>query len=535
MAGFVNAALRFLPRLEILRPVSKQAGIVVSPEWRASEAGAAILRDGGTAIEAAIATAAALSVLYPHMTGIGGDAFWLVDRPGESPIAIMGCGAAGDAFNVDVYAGLQTIPTRGPLAANTVAGAISSWQAALNLPGAKRLSLARILRDATAFAANGAAKAPSLTRTIEEQRNELSSQPGWSETFDVAGDLRLPRLAGTFRKLAIEGLGSFYRGGLADDIAGDLADIGAPITDFDLNLHLPTVGPPLHVRIRDAALFNTPPPTQGLASLLILALADRLPPAEPGSAEHIHALVEATKAAFAIRNAHVHDPGRMTIDPQALLHDTARLDHMAAAIDLNRASLWPRSLGPGDTTWFGAADSDGCVVSVIQSIYFEFGSGIVLPRTGIVWQNRGSSFRLARDGWNALRPGARPFHTLNPALAKFDDGRTLAYGAMGGEGQPQTQAAVFTAYARHGLSLDESMSAPRWLLGRTWGDDTTALRLESRFDQKTIDALRNAGHPVQMVDDYSDLMGHAGAILREPDGRLDGASDPRCDGAAAWA
>ena len=189
-----------------------------------------------------------------------------------------------------------------------------------------------------------------------------------------------------------------------------------------------------------------------------------------------------------------------------------------------------------DTVWFGAVDGSGCAVSCIQSTYFEFGSGLVLPRTGITWQNRGASFRLGGgDGWNILAPGRKPFHTLNPALARFDDGRLMAYGTMGGEGQPQTQAALFSRYARFGVDLQQAISAPRWLLGRTWGENSTTLKLEDGFDDKLYTDLAAAGHDVERVGPLTAMMGHAGAIVRHGDGRLDGATDPRSDGqVAAW-
>jgi gamma-glutamyltranspeptidase/glutathione hydrolase len=225
----------------------------------------------------------------------------------------------------------------------------------------------------------------------------------------------------------------------------------------------------------------------------------------------------------------------MTLDPQALLDDSAALNAMAARIDPRRALPWPQPPSAGDTTWFAAIDRNGRAASVIQSLYFEFGSGVVLPRTGIVWQNRGASFRLAEDGWNALKPRRKPFHTLNPALARFDDGRVMAYGTMGGEGQPQTQAAVFTRYARFGMPLQQAVTAPRWLLGRAWGDQSTTLKLEDRFDPALYVELRAAGHEVELVGPFDTMMGHAGAIVRDGHGALEGASDPRSDGGvAAW-
>ena len=173
------------------------------------------------------------------------------------------------------------------------------------------------------------------------------------------------------------------------------------------------------------------------------------------------------------------------------------------------------------------------MVSVIQSTYFEFGSGLVLPKTGIVWQNRGASFKLAESGWNALKPGRKPFHTLNPALARLDDGRTLAYGTMGGEGQPQTQAAVYSRIVRYGVDLGEAIARPRWLLGRTWGEDSTTLKLEADFAPELIAQLAEAGHEVEVLPKCNSTMGHAGAIMRHPSGLLEGASDPRADGVAA--
>ena len=170
---------------------------------------------------------------------------------------------------------------------------------------------------------------------------------------------------------------------------------------------------------------------------------------------------------------------------------------------------------------------------MIQSLYWEFGSGVVLPQTGIVWQNRGTSFSLDPAARNPLTPGRRPFHTIQPALALFDDGRVMPYGCMGGEGQPQSQAAVFSRYAWHGMSVQGAVSAPRWLLGRTWGEASTNLKVESRIDAQVVERLRAAGHDVQVVGPYEEIMGHAGAIVRHPDGTLEGAADPRGDGLVA--
>jgi len=516
-----------------------EQGMVTAPHHLASEAGLAVLRDGGSAIEAAIATAACLAAVYPHMTGIGGDGFWLISEPDGRVWAIDACGRSPLALGPSLYAGMAEIPWRGPLAANTVAGTVSGWDLAYrSLPSP--LPMSRLLADAIAHAEQGVRVTAGGAELASSKSAELRDLPGaYAATFEPEGrplqqgdTLRQPMLARTLRMLANEGLDSYYHGALAQHIADDLAALGSPITLDDLTAHQASLPAPLSVRLRDARLFNTAPPTQGLASLLILALFDRLDAAQVDGFDHLHALVEATKQAFLVRDAHVGDPAFMMVDPQALLDDEAMLQRMLDAIDPAVAMPWPRPSALGDTCWFAAADARGQMVSCIQSTYFEFGSGVVLPRTGITWQNRGCSFRLADDGWNALRPGRKPFHTLNPALAHFDDGRRLAYGTMGGEGQPQTQAALFSRYARFGIPLDEAIAAPRWLLGRTWGENSTSLKLEDRFDPALYEQLRAAGHEVELVAPMTAMMGHAGAIVRHADGALEGASDPRSDGRA---
>lgn len=517
-------------------------GMVTAPHHLAAQAGRDVLRDGGTAIEAAVATAATLAVVYPHMTGIGGDSFWLVAEPDGTVWSAHGCGAAGARVDLPLYEGLSAVPWRGPLAANTVAGALSGWAAVLERGGGT-MPLARLVADAIDHAEKGVAVTAGGAAIAAAKSSELRDQPGaYAATFEPGGRplregerLRQPRLAETLRRIGTEGVDSFYRGALAADVAADLAEVGAPLDAPDLAAHAATTPPALYTRLRDATLYNSAPPTQGAASLLILALFDRLRAEAADGFAHVHGLVEATKRAFLLRDVHLGDPAFCAYDWQALLDDAGRLDRLAAEIDPARALPWPQPSALGDTCWFAAADASGRVVSAIQSTYFEFGSGLVLPRTGITWQNRGSSFRLAALGWNALAPGRKPFHTLNPALARFDDGRVMAYGTMGGEGQPQTQAAVFTRYARYGVGLQQAVSAPRWLLGRTWGEDSTSLKLEDGFDASLYADLAAAGHAVERIGPLTAMMGHAGAIVRHADGRLEGATDPRSDGqVAAW-
>jgi gamma-glutamyltranspeptidase/glutathione hydrolase len=525
----------------MLTAVQAGRGMVTAPHHLAAEVGLSVLREGGNAIEAMVASAATIAVVYPHMTGIGGDGFWLIAAPGAEPVGIDACGASGRRVEPALYRGRQAVPPRGPLAANTAAGTVSGWHEALALSAewGGRLPLARLLEDAVHYAEDGFPAPRGLAHELATRRAELGGAPGFADTFyphgaaPAAGSaFRNSRLAATLRALAAEGLDSFYRGSLAGRIAADLAAAGSLVGVDDLAAHAAKRVRPLSVPLRVGTAYNLPPPTQGLASLMILALFDRLGVAEADGFAHIHGLVEATKQAFLVRDRVVADPAIMTDDPVHYLA-AADLDARAARIDPSRALAWPRPADAGGTIWMGAVDAAGRAVSFIQSLYWEFGSGVVLGDTGIVWQNRGASFGLAAGAKNALAPRRKPFHTLNPALARLGDGRVLVYGTMGGDGQPQTQAAVFTRYAGYGQDLQAAVSAPRWLLGRTWGDASTALKLESRIDPRVVAALAAAGHAVETVEPWSQLMGHAGALVRHAGGLIEGASDPRSDGRAA--
>ncbi len=515
--------------------------MVTAPHALAAQTGARILAEGGNAIEAALATAATLAVVYPHMTGLGGDSFWLIAEPGRAPLTIDGAGRAGARLSVSFYRerGLSEVPWRGALAANTVAGAVSAWAAAwaISRQWGGRLPLAGIFAEAMALAEQGTIVTGGHADAALRFLAALQPVPGFSALHLTGGApptagslLRQPALARTFSVLARDGLASFYAGSLARQIAFELAAAGVPLDAADLADQHAALGRPLRLALPMADLFNCGPPSQGLASLLILGIYSRLPAAQADTFAHVHGIVESTKLAFAIRDREI---GHRE-DGSALEHYlmSAELERTAARIDPGRAAPWPGGAGGGDTVWFGVIDAAGRTVSAIQSLYFEFGSGIGLPESGFVWQNRGCAFRLSGDGPNVLAPRRKPFHTLNPAFARFADGRTMVYGAMGGDGQPQTQAALFTRYALYGQDLQDAISAPRWLLGRTWGESRDALRLESRFPADLFAELRLAGHPVERVAAFDQIMGHAGAIVHSPTQGFQGASDPRSDGAA---
>ena len=517
-------------------------GACVAPHHLAAQAGRDVLKDGGNAIEAMVAMAAAIAVVYPHMNSLGGDGFWLIKAPGKDPVAIDASGPAAQAASIDFYRaqGLTAIPNRGPLAALTVAGTIGGWQRALEMSRQQggSLPLGRLLAPAADLARDGIAVTRSQAKLSAEKLPELAPVPGFSDTYLVDGKapaegsvLRQPTLANTLNQLGHAGLEDFYRGDIAQRLAQDLAAVGSPVSAQDLASYQAQISKPLALTMSQGTVYNLAPPTQGLASLLILGQFDRLKVTDGESFAHIHGLIEATKQAFLVRDRACLDPRWTDENPHDYLTSDV-LDDLTSRINRQQALPWPHEGDPGDTVWLGCVDAQGTAVSFIQSVYWEFGSGVTLPGTGLTWQNRGVSFSLDPNHPNALQPGRKPFHTLNPALAVFNDGRVMPYGTMGGEGQPQTQAAVFSRYAMFGQDLQQAVTAPRWLLGKTWGDATTSLKLEDRFDPALVAELKAAGHEVEMIAPYSDMAGHAGGVAYWPNGLIEVASDPRADGAA---
>jgi oxamate amidohydrolase len=525
-----------------LHSAGHSRGVVCAPHSAAVEAGRAILAEGGNAVEAMLAMAAAIVAVYPHMNHIGGDGFWLIRERSGRVRAIMAPGPAGAKAKPELYRDHEAIPPRGPLAALTVPGAVGGWalaQEAAKANGGK-MPLDVVLSPAIALARDPYTVTRSQARLTHAHLAELKDVPGFAATFltdgkpPAAGDkLKQTALAATLAQLAHSGLDDFYRGDIGREIAADLERIGSPLTRADFERYRAKIAEPLRITLPSATIYNTGAPTQGVVSLMILALFARLNVKAPEGFDHIHGLVEATKRALRMRDRVVTDPNYLE-EPLDRCLDAGFIAGEAAKIDRRRAAPWPSAAGGGDTIWMGAADTSGLVVSYIQSIYWEFGSGCVLPATGVLMQNRGASFSLDADALNYLAPGRLPFHTLNPALAVLNDGRVMAYGTMGGDGQPQTQSAVFTRYIDFREPLAEALDRPRWVLGRTWGAAKTALRLEPRFDGNLIDALISAGHDVEVIDEpHADLMGHAGAAVLHPNGSCEAGHDPRADGGAA--
>ncbi len=486
--------------------------------------------------------AATIAVVYPHMNALSGDGFWIVHDPRGKIHAIEACGPAGAKATQARYRekGYDVIPPRGPDAAVTVAGAIGGWQEALTLSDelGGRMPVKDLLVDALGHATSGYAVSRSEGRYWPKEIEALLKAPGFTTHFwpdgkrPAAGSLRRPEaLAAMLAHLAKAGLDDFYRGDIGREIAADLDALETPITRADLQGFRARRVSTLSIGLPGVTVHNFPPPTQGLASLLILGIFEKLKISKAESFDHHHGLIEATKRAFGIRNSHVTDPDYQASDPSSFLTD-AVFAREASRIDMKRAGDWPLKSGDGDTIWMGAIDKDGMAVSYIQSLYWEYGSGIVLPQTGLHWQNRGVAFSLDPKSANPLMPGRKPFHTLNPALALFEDGRIMSYGAMGGDGQPQFQAQIFSRY-RFGQSVAEAVDAPRWLWGKTWGETSVALKMENRFDHMLVTKLAVAGHHVEeWSEPYADGFGHAGMLVKHRSGEVEATHDPRSDGDA---
>ena len=521
-------------------------GIAVAPHSLAAQAALDVLRDGGNALEAMISAAAAIAVVYPHMNSIGGDGFWVIHQPGYAPGGIDASGRSAQCSSIDWYAqqGVSgSIPSRGPLAALTVAGTVSGWGAAHQLSKGVggRMSLKRLLSDAIYFADHGIPITASQARTTQSKLAELRDQPGFTEAFLTEGQVptkgslfKQPRLANTLSRIAQNGTDSFYRGTLARDIAADLHALGSPLNLNDLKNHHARLVNPLELKLGQTKLLNMTPPTQGVVSLMILGIMDALKGWQdhPEGPDFLHAQVEATKLAFKLRDQHITDPEWMSLHASELL-DPSLLAKLAEQIDPNQAASWGQATNPGDTIWMGVIDGTGLCVSFIQSIYHEFGAGIVLPHTGINWQNRGCAFSLNAAHVNALAPNKKTFHTLNPAMALLADGRSMVYGTMGGDGQPQTQATLYQRVQAFGDEPQQAIERPRWLLGRTWGQSSDSLKLEQRFSQATFDALKARGHELEWLAPWDEAVGHAGMLIRQTNGLMLGGFDPRSDGGVA--
>ena len=538
-------------------PTFGENGMVATSHVLASNAGENILRRGGSAVDAAIAANAVLCVVYPHMAGLGGDCFMLIHDPKKGEVrALNASGPSAKAANIGFYVErghTNEIPARGGLACVTVPGAVDGWREAHEQFG--RLDWADLFTDAIAYARDGFPVSRSLTDWTATDVPVLSKYADSAAAFLPDGEvlregerLALPRLADSFVRLAAQGAREgFYEGETAERICRPLAREGSPLTEDDFADFRAEWVKPLSADYRGYSVYEFPPNTQGFAALQILNMVEGYDVTEFGdnSADYYHYMAEITKLALADRNEWLTDPGFMDI-PMGDLLDKAYAAARSALIDPRRAARMEdvpagirnslvanQEAAGGDTCYFCAVDRDGLAVSIIESIYHDFGSGLVAGDSGIVMQNRGSFFSLDEAHVNRLEPRKRTFHTLIPAMMLSNEQPYLLFGSMGGEGQPQTHAALVTRIVDLGYDVQQAIESPRWLMGRTWGTPVRELSVEARIGSECVRELALRGQPVKVQADWNDNLGHAQAIrIDARTGFFEGGADPRGDGAA---
>ena len=548
LAGTVGL-LALIPLAKLDRYAEPAEGIDNRPamsEGGADETGG---EEGGSAVDAAIAANAVLCVAYPHMAGLGGDGFWLIHDGDVRALNASGP-AAGNATR-EYYRdrGYDEIPSRGPEAAVTVPGAVDGWRKAHEEYG--KLDWAELFAYAIRYAHEGVAVGRSLADWLADDEALLRERSA-SEVFVPDGTL--PRegdrliqddLAESLETIAEDGpRDGFYGGEIAEQLCNDLDESPLEATDFT-DFEADWVDP-ISASYGEYTAYEFPPNTQGFTALQILNLLDGFDVTEWGdnTVEYYHHMAEAVKLAFADRDEWLTDPEFVDIPLDDLLsaaYADERREEISSESAMAVEDVEPgisfdgdaRRADPnGDTVYLCAVDDDGLAVSTIQSIYHDFGVAEVGGDTGIIPQNRGSFFSLEEDHPNRLEPGKRTFHTLIPAMLTRDGEPHLVYGTMGGEGQPQTHAALVTRLVDFGYDVQQAIEAPRWLMGRTWGAESRELSLEGRIPDPVIRELDARGQPIKMLPDWDDNTGHAQAIRIDSEGFLEGGADPRGDGAA---
>lgn len=514
------------------------AGVICTPHPLANEAGLRVLDAGGTAIDAALAASAVLAVVYPHMTGLGGDALWMLSN-GRQVDTLLGIGQAGQRLPD----GGQITP-RGPASAATTAGALRSWAMAKDWSRERwysKLQWPDLLEPAITLARQGTPVSASQAFWQIQRRELIASLPDLTRLCcDSSGQLlaegatmRQPELTATLEQLARAGVDDFYEGELAAALAEGFSTLGNGLTRQDLQRTRAIHSKPLSIRYRQGTLFNFPPPTQGLYTLKALNALSHVALAEyeNGGADYYHYLVEAIKAQLKVRNRELCDPAMGTLDTGDQL-SFARSVADFAAIDPDIAVPWQETGRPADTVWFASCDREGRTACLMQSLFHDFGSGCVVGDTGILWLNRAAGFAKDPDHDNAWAPGKRPAHTLNPSCYLADDGGQFYFGTQGGDGQPQTQMVLATQLVDYQQPIEKALQTPRFLQGRSFFDSTDNLKLEQNISPTVGTELARRGHDIEWIPELSPYTGLAGVLAIQPDGRREAMHDPRGQGSA---
>lgn len=514
-------------------------GAIASPHILATRAGERALRDGGTALDAAIATCAVLTVVYPHMCSIGGDIQALVALPDGRARALGGSGAAALALSAQALRGTHaSMPIHGvhPI---TVPGVVAAWED-LHAQGGQ-LPWARLLEDAIALARDGVPVAAALGRDLDALGERLARDPGLRGVFFHADGrvlrtgevLRQPALADSLTRIAQGGRDAFYQGEVGARFIAGVQALGSLLTREDLAQHHSRWLEPLATRFGPYEILTTPPVSQGHVLMQLLAAMRRLglEQADPcGEAGTVLARLCALTAD--LRDHHLGDPEHAKVDLEWLLSETVIEDLARTATDLTRPMpvTPPRPRPNGDTVAVAAQDAQGHSVTVIQSIFHAFGAGMLEPATGIVCQNRGAAFTL-HDGPAVLAGGRRPPSTLTASLLRRDGRVEAALGCMGGKSQPQILAQILMRLLA-GTPAEQALSAPRWVVGTFGKGDENVVLAESLVGEPTRQALSKVGLPLVMAAARDDRAGHVQFVRRRGDGSFESATDPRGDGQA---
>jgi gamma-glutamyltranspeptidase/glutathione hydrolase len=521
------------------RPTALAAnGMVATPHYLASETGRAILKEGGSAIDAAIAANAVLTVVYPEATSIGGDCFLIYHEAASGKTyGLNGSGRAPMAVDVDalrVEFGGQ-MPQQG-IHTVTVPGTIDAWAVAAERFG--KFGLDRLLQTAIGYARDGFPVTSYVSGAIAYKLAYGYPTAEFLQIYALLGRapaagevLGLPELAASLERIARDGRDVFYTGEIAEHIASTASRLGGALSLDDLASHHAEWVDPVTTDYRGVTVAEMPPNSQGLTALIELNLVEQSPVADWGTGDHLHPLIEAKKLAFQVRDSTLADPEFIDIDVERLISKSFA-EELWTQYDLNVA-LGGLVTNAGDTVYLCAVDKDGNAASMIQSIYLGFGSGVIADGTGIMLHCRGAYFSLDPNHPNRLEPGKRPLHTLMPAML-FRDGELLGpIGTQGGDAQAQVHLQLITNLVDYSLEPQAAIEAPRWVAGGPPGSDPRTVKLETRFPRSTFDELRPRGHAVVATRDWDISFGHAQMILRDSgSGQLRGGADPRADGTA---
>jgi gamma-glutamyltranspeptidase/glutathione hydrolase len=508
-------------------------GAVATPHAVATDAATAAFRDGGSAIDAAIAAAAVLTVVYPHNVALGGDLIALVRTPDGAVTCVNASGWAGAAADPtamrDKYG--SALPDRGADTV-TVPGGVRGWEALRRF--GSRLPWERLLRPAWEAAESGVPVAESLGASLADPENaELDGMDDFVRVFSPGGrrlrageEFRQPELAATFAALRATGPDEFYAGGLAAHTVRFLRSRGSVLDAADFVEYQPEITEPLAIGFRDLTVLTSPPNTHGFMMLRALRAIEEMSLDAP-LADGIGTLMRVFHHGNRIRSTRLADPRMAPVDVLDLVHGDLR-----AATPVGDAGAVVRSIPRGDTVGIAAADADGVAVSLIQSVFHAFGSGLVDPQTGILFHDRGTSFSLSAQSPNVLAPRKRPLHTLMPVMTTRNGVVRHVLATMGGQGQPQILTQVLLRML-DGATAADAIAAPRAIVGpQEHGCTADSVVVEADLDPAAASALSEAGLALVEMPMYSEGLGHANVVEIARNGQLTAAADPRADGSA---